>query len=205
MTVLPVFTCMMNLRDQTRQAFVSSFSSISLPHEQVCSQTPNFQVSQYEPKTVFWVLFVSRLLTILLLTHFPPLWIDGHPCMVLWLCIIVASFYSKVRDIFPHISLRDLPCRKTKKIWLLHQVSVKLWSVVFPGPQQKILASNTTLQFVTMALLIVHSLWVKTQIYGVEEWGWFFQINVFHQNTPSRFHVFCFACHFDIFHIHRQE
>ena len=34
--------------------------------------------------------------------------------------------------IFPHISLRNLPCHKTKKILFVHQVSLKLWSVVFP-------------------------------------------------------------------------
>ena len=33
--------------------------------------------------------------------------------MELQLCIIVESFYSQVRNTFPHISLHDLPCRET--------------------------------------------------------------------------------------------
>ena len=28
------------------------------------------------------------------------------------------------------------------------------------------------------------------------------QVNVFHENFPSRFYVFCLTCHFDIVHIH---
>ena len=35
--------------------------------------------------------------------------------MVLRLCIIVESFYLEIRNIVPHISLRDLPSHKTKK------------------------------------------------------------------------------------------
>ena len=62
---------------------------------------------------------------------------DGHPCVALRLCILVESFYLQIRNIVPHISLRDLPCHKTKKIFFLHQVSLKLWSVVFLWLQQK--------------------------------------------------------------------
>ena len=43
----------------------------------------------------------------------------------------------QVRTIFPHMSLRDLPCHETKKILFLHQVTLKLWSVVFLWHQQK--------------------------------------------------------------------
>ena len=35
--------------------------------------------------------------------------------MMLRLCIIVESFCSQVRNIFPHISLRDLPCHRTQE------------------------------------------------------------------------------------------
>ena len=35
--------------------------------------------------------------------------------MALRLCIIVESFCSQVRNIFPHMSLRDLPCHRTKR------------------------------------------------------------------------------------------
>ena len=94
--------------------------SISLPHEQVSSQTIKYQVSQYEPNTDISEQFVSKLTNFLLLS------IDGHPCMVLRLCVIVESFYSQIRIIFPHNSLHDLPCHWTKKILFLHQVSLKL-------------------------------------------------------------------------------
>ena len=52
--------------------------------------------------------------------------IDGHPCMVFRLCTFVESFYLQFRIFFPHVLLHDLPCRKTKKILFLHQVSLKL-------------------------------------------------------------------------------
>ena len=39
----------------------------------------------------------------------------------------------------------------------------------------------------------------------VEKWCWFSPINIFHENFPSRFHVFCLACQFDIVHIHWWE
>ena len=111
--------------------------SISLPHEQVCSQTIENEVSQYVTNIFISEQFVSKLWTILLLTQFLLLWIDDHLCMALRLCIIVESLYLQVRNIFPHISSRDLPCHRTKKTWFLHQVSLKLWSVVFPWHQQK--------------------------------------------------------------------
>ena len=57
--------------------------------------------------------------------------------MALLICFIVESFSSQVRNIFPHISLRDLPCHRTKEILLLHQVSLKLWLVLVPWHQQK--------------------------------------------------------------------
>ena len=104
--------------------------------------------------------------------------------MALRLCTTVESLYSQVRNIFPHISLRDLPCHRTKKILLLHQVSLKLWSVVVCH------------DFITdLALSLSASL-----IYVVKKLCEFSQINVFHEKFPSKFHVFCFACQFDIVH-----
>ena len=63
--------------------------------------------------------------------------IDGHPCMELRLGTIAQLFYSQVRNVFPHISLHDLPWHRTKKILFLHQVSLMLRSVVFPWLQQE--------------------------------------------------------------------
>ena len=93
-----------------------------------CSLTDHKISSQYEPNADISEQLLSKLLTILLLTHFLLLLsIDGHPCMVLRLCIIVESFNSQIRNIFPHFSLRDLPCHRTMKILFLDQVSLKLW------------------------------------------------------------------------------
>ena len=58
-----------------------------------------------------------------------------HGVATLYNCWVF--FYSQVRNIFPHISLRDLPCHRTMKILFLHQVFLKLWSVVFLWLQQK--------------------------------------------------------------------
>ena len=49
--------------------------------------------------------------------------IGGHQGMALRLCVIAQLFYWQVRSIFPRISLRDLPCQRTKKISFRHQVS----------------------------------------------------------------------------------
>ena len=131
--------------------------SISLPHAQSYSQTIKCQVSQNVPNTE---QFVSTLSAILLLIHFPLLWIDGHPCMALRLCFIVESFYSQVRNILPHISLHDLPCRKTMKKVSASGFPEALLGSFFLAPAE-ILDSNISLQFVTMSLLIVHILWVQ--------------------------------------------
>ena len=61
-------------------------------------------------------------------------WWSMHGVATLPNCWVVLFASSQHLSIH---SLPDLPCRKTKKIWLLHQVSLKLWSVVFPGLQQK--------------------------------------------------------------------
>ena len=92
------------------------------------------------------------------LTHFPLLKFDGHPCMVLRLCIMVESFNSQVRNIFPLISLHDLPCRRTKKIRFRHQVSLKLLYVVFPWLQQKSWIRTYPCSWSQCHYLNVHSL-----------------------------------------------
>ena len=97
-----------------------------------------YQVSQCEPHTSISERFVSKLQTNISLTDsFSSsdwLW-SMHGVATLYNCWVF--FYSQVRNIFPHISLRDLPCHRTKKILFLHQVFLKLWSVVFLWLQQK--------------------------------------------------------------------
>ena len=130
--------------------------------------------------------FVSKLQTILVLNHF---------------FFFKLMVRSQVRSIFPHISLPNLPCHSTKKILFLQQVSLKLWSVVVPWPQQKS--------------------WIRTYLCCSPQYPcWFdtlFECNphihgqevmLVHPNRrlswvfPSRFKICCLACHFDIVHIH---
>ena len=101
-------------------------SSISLPHERVCSQTIKYQVHQYVANTDISEQFLSKLWTILQLIQFLLLYIDGHPCMASRLQIIIELF------IFPRISLHDFPCHRTMKISFRHQVSPWLLFLVFP-------------------------------------------------------------------------
>ena len=111
--------------------------SISLPHEQVCSQTTKYQVYHYVPSIDMSEQIVSKMWTILQLIHFLLLQID---VIHAWCCDfekLLSRFYEQIRNIFPHISLRDLPCHWTKKILFLHQVSLKLWSIVFLRLQRK--------------------------------------------------------------------
>ena len=68
-TILRVFTCMMNVRDQTRQAFLSRFCpfcdrTIKFVHRPQISGLPTR--AKYRHFSTIW----SKLLTILLLTHF---------------------------------------------------------------------------------------------------------------------------------------
>ena len=63
-TTLPVFTCVMNARDQTRQTFVTGIK---------------YRVYQYEPRKDISEQVVSKLLTILQLIQFLLLLIGGHP------------------------------------------------------------------------------------------------------------------------------
>ena len=61
------------------------------------------------------------------------------------LYIIAQLFYSQVRNIFQHISLRDLPRHRTKKISFRHQVSVAFVSGNFSAAPAEILDSNILL------------------------------------------------------------
>ena len=107
--------------------------SILWPHEQVCSQTTNIR----SPNTSQIQTFQKKL------------WTNCRQFSC-WLIFLIFElmvihawrrdfvlFYSPVRNILPRISLRDLPCRRTKKIWFLHEVSLKLLQVVFLWLQQK--------------------------------------------------------------------
>ena len=50
-------------------------------------------------------------------------WSSIHGVATLYTCPVVLS---QVRSIFPRISVRDLPCHRTKKMLFLHPVSLKL-------------------------------------------------------------------------------
>ena len=80
-TTLLVFTCMMNVRDQTRQTFFHKLSSTSWWHEQACFQTIKCQVYQFEPVIDISEQFESMYLTILQQILLLLLWNDGHQCM----------------------------------------------------------------------------------------------------------------------------
>ena len=127
--------------------------------------------------------------------------IHAWSCDFVWL---LSSFIRKFAISFPHICLRDLPCHRTKKTLFLHQVSLMLWSVVILRLQEESPGFQHISQFATNSLLILLCL-SATQVNMVEEWCWFSQINVFQENLPSRFYVFCLVCQFHIVHIHEKE
>ena len=69
-------------------------------------------------------------------------------------CKFAVSFHTFLRVTFHVIG--------TKKILFLHQVSLKLWSEVFLWLQQKFwIRTYLCSSFVTISLLIWHSLWVQ--------------------------------------------
>ena len=71
------------------------------------------QVYQSESSTDISEQFVSIVLTILQQILFLLLCIDGRQYMELRLCVTAELSCSPIRDIFPHISLHDLPCHGT--------------------------------------------------------------------------------------------
>ena len=77
--------------------------------------TIKYRSYEYEPNTDIWGQFVSIVLTRLQQILFLLLWIDGRQYMELRLCVIVAMFYSPVRNIFPRISLHDFPFHRTMR------------------------------------------------------------------------------------------
>ena len=111
--------------------------SISLPHEQACSQNIKCQVLPIRARYIHLRTICEQTVDNSPTDSFSSsfnLWSSMHGAATF---LIVELFYSQIRNIFPHISLHDLPCRRTKKIWLLHQVSLKLLYVNFPRLQQK--------------------------------------------------------------------
>ena len=94
---------------------------------------------------------------------FDPLFFDkndGHRCMWLRLCIIVESFYSQVRNIFQQFfAWPSMTWDKEDMVSAssFPEAFVDSFSL---GPA-KILDSNISLWFVTMSLLVAHSLWIQ--------------------------------------------
>ena len=175
---MPVFTCVMNVRDHTRQTFVTS-----LPHEQIC------QVTQYEPNTNIqhnmW-------------PNCKQFSYDSFSSSLNWrssiyACrIVVESFYSPVRNIFPRISLHDLPCHRTMKRQCMSQVSLELlFLVIFhsSGSNPRFEHSSVIIRNILANLTFSLS---ATQINMVKKWCWFSQVNDFHEYFPHRIYVLFF-------------
>ena len=120
-TTLLQFTCVMNIWNQSILAFVTRFrpfcqSTCKLVHKPLnIGSTNTSQVKTFHNN--LWAY--CRQLSYWLLFFIFKLMVIHVRCRD---CIICESFYSKVRNIFPRISLRDLPCHRTWKILFLHQV-----------------------------------------------------------------------------------
>ena len=101
--------------------------------------------------------FVSKLLTILQQIPFFIRCIGGRQCMVLRLCITVGLFYSPVRNIFPRISLRDLPCHCMCQIYLVTFIPLVIKKTLHvKGPRGKV--SQSRVAFVSL----LQRFWVQT-------------------------------------------
>ena len=118
----------MNVRDQTRQTFVTSLRPFRYRTSKFVHRPKNIRsTNQHVPNIDIPEHVVSKLWTFLQLIHFLLLLqIDDHPCMALRLCMVAQLFYSQVRNIFLCISLHDLPHRRTMMISFRHQVSPRL-------------------------------------------------------------------------------
>ena len=103
MTILSVFTCVMNVWNQTSLSFVTSSCPSGDWSCQFCSRTTRCQVVEFVPSTSISRQFVSILLTILHLIQVPLSWNGDHPSKDLRLCATALSFCSPIRNISQHI------------------------------------------------------------------------------------------------------
>ena len=128
--------------------------SISLPHEQVCSQT--FKTSGLPIRVKFW--------------HFRTICeqtVDNPFFFFLQLMIIRAwrrDFVQLLCYISPRISLHDLPCHRTRKISFLANFSCS------PGRNPWFEYTSVIIHNILASLTFSLS---ATQINMVKEWCWF--------------------------------
>ena len=85
--------------------------------------------------------------------------------------------------------------------WWSSRHGVALVSSFSLAPAE-ILDSNIPLYFVTMSLLIVHSLWVQPKFTWSRNEVGSSRSTSFMRIFQSWFYAFCFACQFDIVHMH---
>ena len=113
MTILSVFTCMMNIWNQSIQTFVTGLGPFLWWIVQVCSLTIEYRVVQVVPSIRISEHFESILVTIIQQISLLLLWSGGHRCMVWILCRVVVSSCLPTHNIVPRISLHDQPYHKT--------------------------------------------------------------------------------------------
>ena len=81
---------------------------------QVCWPTTECLVFQFVPSSSMSIQFVSKLVTILQLSHVLPAWLDGHPGKDLKLCITASLSCLPAQRIFEHVPT----CRRTTLLFL---------------------------------------------------------------------------------------
>ena len=113
-------------KEQERKKIMATRASLFPDHK--------YQVYNAGQVQAFSEQAVSKFLTILQQIPFLLPWIGGRQCTVFRLCISVGLFCLPIRNIFPHISLHDLPCHKTMKR-CLYQISLN--KVAFLLQQQR--------------------------------------------------------------------
>ena len=138
--------------------------SILWPHEQVCSRTIKIAGLQIRAKHRQFRTICEQTVDSSPTDPFSSSlkwWSSKHGVATLNNCSVV---FSQVRNIFPRISLHDLPCHRTMKIHCLSEVSLEqtLLVIFFKAPAE-FLDSNILLSLSTMSLLIWHSLWVQSR------------------------------------------
>ena len=114
-TILFVFTCVIDVRYQTILAFVTSFGPFRNRSCKFVHWPENIRSSNACQVQAFSEQFERIFLTILLHFSILPLWNDVYQCLELILCRVVESSCLPTRIIVPHISWHDLPCHKTTK------------------------------------------------------------------------------------------
>ena len=205
MTMLSVVICVMNVWNQTSQAFVTCSCPYSdwlskfvdRPQNVWSSNSCHVQACQDNMWANFWQFSTDSSSSCL------NAWIDARPNKDAKLCTVAPSFCLPIRSTHQHIFEHVFPCRGSTMKFFARRLS-------YPG-NFCCSSRNTWLKkknFVKLfnSCFIRFAVPLRTsQVNMVKKRCWLVKINVFHQFLPHWTHILLLSSYFDDIHIYWQK